>query len=118
MELSRRVLSRKAGREDAEQLRELINWKDHDGVQYAEAFLKRLAELLPAKRSRKPKPVCIARLGATMMNYGEYNGKGYDEVPRERLDWYLKVQEEAVRSLTAYLNHPEVDDHRRQRGCD
>jgi hypothetical protein len=115
-----RVAGSKAAREIVES--GLLVWEDGHGADFAERFLEVLKELLPktrasvlleeaAKADAKPKP--IARLGATVLEYGEFRGRTYDEVPKERLDWYLARAEENVASLKAYLKHPEFEGYRR-----
>lgn len=90
-------------------------WQDGTGADYAEWFLKELANLLPKRQCEEPKEEAmepIARLGATVMPFGQYNGRTFDDTPVEYLDWLCASQEGFYYKLRAYLTHSEVQSRR------
>ncbi len=111
-----KIKAKVKAREDAKMIREMLSWEDGTGHQYAESLLKELRSLLPIREADKPKEPPklepIARLGATVMAYGEFAGQQYDQVPLNRLDWYLQVAERDAKQLRAYLTHPELQSRR------
>lgn len=50
----------------------------------------------------------LPRLAAFVMPFGVHHGKTLEEIPFEYLDWLVGVQEETLRSIRAYLQHPEL----------
>lgn len=110
------VGDRRAGRKDATEVIGVYEpmAKSQD---YREAFVNLIVmscgmlhglEIKPKQPERQP----VARLGAMIIGYGEFVGFKYDDIPRKRLDWYLKAAEENARSLRAYLTHPDLDSYR------
>lgn len=86
-------------------------WFDGHGADYAEAFLEKLAELLPKRRVAVPQPaksVPLERLGSTLLLYGQHKGKTFDETPIEYLDWLCRANEDMAKDLRDYLTHPEI----------
>lgn len=134
-----RVEARVAARKAAKEIIELLSWPDGYGADYADAFVETIRELLPKRRCPicggtehvdplpgtvgrrcikccdvgNSRPVPIARLGATRIEYGEFIGQCYDDIPLERLDWYCRKAEENAKSLRAYLKHPDLESRRR-----
>jgi hypothetical protein len=106
-----------AGREMAAELCEYIGqpWEDGTGADFAESLLRELAERLPKRAKQiepEEKPLPIARLGATIQNYGQYSGKCYDDIPLSYLDWLCRENERQYKELKAYLTHPELESRR------
>jgi hypothetical protein len=112
-----RVELRIAGRNMARELWTLI---DGDGVQhaYAESLLETLQLLFGLQPSTKEgnavenNCVPIARLGATAMPFGRFNGQPLDEVPLDYLDWLCRSTENFLEDLRAYLKHPDLKSRR------
>ncbi len=117
MDQETRIKAKVKAREDAREIAEMLSWEDGTGADYAEAFVKELRARLPVREQDKPKPPPkpepIARLGATEMGYGAFAGQTFDDIPLDRLDWYLRMAEENARQLRAYLKHPELKSRRR-----
>lgn len=113
----KRVAARKTGRREAELIFDcLVSWPDNYGADYAEAFLEELKNRLPQRADHKPDEkqlTPIARLGSTSLWYGEFKGQTFDDVPLDRLQWYLKVSEDNAKQLREYLTHPELESRRR-----
>jgi hypothetical protein len=123
--ISRRVQGRDAAAEAWELYQGELGGGGTPDPETSEAFVEELArrfglltpdlERAAAKAELEP----IARLGATVIGYGEFANQQYDSIPRERLDWYLRKAEENAAALRAYLNHPELESWRRgRRGVD
>jgi len=103
------------GRRQAIELFDLLEWEDGFGADFAESLLKELAKLLPHRKKDEisvEQPTPIARLGSTLMPFGAYQGKRFDDVPLEYLDWLCRSQEDFYRDLRAYLKHPELTARR------
>ncbi len=110
-----KILARKSARDSASEIIQLLEWPDGYGADFAEAFLEALRSKLPKRRTTEPtpeKPQPIARLGATVMPFGAHQGKSFDEVPLEYLDWLCGTQESFHQALKAYLKHPELISRR------
>jgi hypothetical protein len=112
----KRIEQRVAGRNMARELFTLIEGDAADR-NYMESLieeLRRLSGLVDAEIAdeEEPEKVPIARLGARIMEYGEFNGRCADDIPPARLDWYLRKAEETVTWLSAYLNHPDFESRR------
>ncbi len=112
----KRIQARIDGRKAAAELFQLTTPPDGYGSEYADELCETLRKLLPQRKATevKPEPLQpIARLGATIIEYGEYRDDSYDNIPLDRLDWYLRKAEENAKSLRAYLKHPEIESRRR-----
>ena len=110
-----RIKARIAGRQQAFEIVQLLEWKDGTGADFAETFLEELRSKLPQRaKSQEPEkpPEPIARLGATKMNFGAHFGKSFDEVPLDYLSWLCGSSEDLLKSLRAYLKHPELEARR------
>lgn len=111
-----KIKAKVKAREDAKMIREMLSWEDGTGHQYAETLLKELRSMLPMREADKPKepqkPEPIARLGAAKLHFGQFSGQPLDEIPLERLDWYLNHSEKTVKLLKTYLTHPELASRR------
>lgn len=115
MDAQQRIKARIAGRRQAGEILSLLEWEDGTGADFAEHFLDELRSKLPQKhepQQEEPPPVPIARLGATKMTFGAHNGKSFDEVPLDYLSWLCGATEDSLKSLRAYLNHPEIESRR------
>lgn len=110
------IAARVAGRHSAVQVAPILEWPNNHGADFADGFLSEMKKLLPQRKADIVEPERlqpITRLGATVIEYGVYKGNSYDEIPIERLDWYLRMAEENAKSLRAYLKHPELEARRR-----
>lgn len=111
----KRTKAKIAGRKMAAELIGLCDWEDGTGADYAESLLRELKKLLPKREAdieTEVKPVPIARLGATVIKFGEHHDKSYDAIPIDYLSWLCGQQEASVKSLRAYLKHPELESRR------
>jgi hypothetical protein len=118
----KRVKARKHARDEAQGAFDMIHlidgtppWPDGYGADWAEAFLEKLAELLPKRRVSEPepeKPIPIARLGGKVMVFGQHNGKCFDDIPLDYLDWVCAKSEDFVKEVRAYLTHPDLESRR------
>lgn len=108
--LKRRV----AGSLRAVEFAQLLESHEIEDADFMDGFLSRLnrdfgcCEIETA--GVKPEP--IARLGATRIPFGSYDGMAFDEIPLEYLDWLCRSQEEFYKQLRAYLKHPELKSRR------
>lgn len=108
-----KVAAKVAGRKAAEELVSLLSVPDGHGADYADILCETLRALLPKRRVPEPeKPIPIARLGAMQMNFGIHQGKTFDEIPLEYLDWLCRSQEDMCKNLRAYLTHPDLKSRR------
>jgi len=48
------------------------------------------------------------------IEYGEFNGTEYGDIPKKRLDYYLRKAEENARELARYLTNEKVAERLRQ----
>jgi len=110
------IAARVAGRKQAAEILDLLEYDKDTKQQFGGAFLDEIHQHLIGKQpEEKPNPANIepiGRLGATIMRFGEFSGMPFDNVPMERLDWYLRTAEENVKVLRAYLTHPEIESRR------
>lgn len=106
------------GRHDARTLASLLNPGDRPQA-WLHGFIDQLSRELGIERDPAPSPAKahppISQLGGRLLSFGEYAGQPLDEIPLDRLDWYLAKSEETRRLLTAYLNHPELEARRGSR---
>lgn len=119
----KKIKARVAGRKEAIPIYEMLflsdgtpPWDDGYGADYAEALLEKLAELLPHRRLPAPEPEKrepIARLGAMVIEFGQYKGQCFDEIPLDYLDWICRTYEGLVKGVRAYLTHPELESRRK-----
>ena len=105
----KRITARIAARKSAEDVLELLDWPDGTGADFADAFLERMRSLLPRRQEKDPPPktVPLARLAATTMPFGKHEGRRFDDIPDDYLDWLCRSQEEFLADLRAYLRHPD-----------
>lgn len=90
-------------------------WPDGHGADWAEAFLEKLAELLPKRRVPKPEPepiIPIAQLGSKIIMFGQHKSKCFDDIPLDYLDWLCATYEDLVKDVRAYLKHPDLETRR------
>jgi hypothetical protein len=122
MSQEEKIKARVYGRQQAAAAYDLIllsdgtpPWFDGHGADFAEAFIEKMAELLPKRRTdapaKEPLPP-IARLGAVTLNFGQHKGLPLDEIPLDYLDWLCRTYEDLVKDLKAYLTHPELKSRR------
>jgi len=109
--LARRV----AGSLMAVELASLIASSDIEDADYMDGLLDRLnrdfgQQEITDVADVKPEP--IARLGKTIMPFGQYKDNSFDDIPLEYLDWLCRSQEDFYRNLRAYLKHPDVEARR------
>lgn len=111
-----RIKAKVKARDDAREIAEMLSWEDGTGHEYAESFIKELRNRLPVREAAKPKPPAkptpIARLGATLLEFGKYADRDLDQTPVEYLDWLCRQQERLVGTLKEYLTHPELKSRR------
>ena len=109
-----RIRKRIEGRKAAGDIAELIGDLLHDRA-YLAAFVEELQARFGEQHveAQTPPPEPIGRLGSTLIEFGVYRGKTFDDVPLEYLDWLCRVQEDSAKRLRAYLKHPELEARRR-----
>lgn len=111
-----RVISRINGRNMAGEIvkARLLNDADFADRDYMEAFVEELKRVsghwVETPELVKHQP--IARLGSHVLDYGEFRGRCLDDIPLERIDWYLRKAEENAKILGAYMTHPELESRR------
>lgn len=114
-----RIQQRMDGRQMGRELFALIEG-DTASIPYMESLVEEIelkaGLLAPSEAKEHDKREPIARLGAHVLDYGEFAGRSLDEIPRDRLDWYCRKAEENAKVLGAYLKHPDLES--RRRGCD
>jgi hypothetical protein len=112
--LARKVIDRIGGREIASEVRKMYG-PELSTADTAQACVDELADkLLPkAAEAKQEALVPIAQLGTSTLEFGEFKHTHLDDIPRDRLDFYLRKAEENVKLLRAYLNHPELEARRR-----
>jgi hypothetical protein len=99
-----KLQQRIAGRKMGETLFELIEG-DTTNLAYMDSLCAELCKNVP-----KPKVDLgpLERYGGTIMPFGQYQGKTFDECPIDYLDWLCGVQEDFLKTLRAYLKHPSM----------
>jgi len=115
------IEARMAGRHMASVLHDLITedfhdlivedgnpWKNGTGADYAESLLRELAKLLPHRKLDNEELQPLSRLGAVTIKFGLHKGEPYSNIPIGYLDWLMKSSEDSVKSLRAYLTHPDL----------
>lgn len=111
--LKRRV----AGSKMAVELMSLVASKDIEDADFMDGLLDRLQRDFGSRDVSKDDVEAavtpIARLGATVMPFGRYEGQAFDAIPVDYLDWLCRSQEDFYRDLRAYLKHPELEARRR-----
>ncbi len=111
----KRIISRINGRNMAAEIASLLDDADFANRDYMESFveeLKRASGHWVEADAAVEKAAPIARLGHTLMPFGEHKGKSFDFVPLSYLDWLCRSQEEFYRALRSYLTHPELESRR------
>ena len=113
--MSESLKRRVAGSLYAVELMQLVKTSDLEDADYMDGFLDRLNREFGQQEitdvgDMEPQP--IARLGATIMPFGQYKDNSFDDIPLEYLDWLCRSQEEFYRDLRAYLKHPELEARR------
>ena len=113
--MSESLARRVAGSLYAVELMQLVKSSDLEDADYMDGFLDRLNRDFGQQEIEDVgdvKPIPIARLGSIVMPFGQHQGKCFDDVPLEYLDWLCRSQEEFYRDLRAYLKHPELESRR------
>lgn len=109
-----RIASRVRGREAATELLSLLDAEVRDDPNAMEAIVESLECFTNRNKPATPLPTePIARLGATTVPFGQHNGKDFDGVPLDYLDWLCREQEAFYKRLRDYLRHPELESRRR-----
>lgn len=85
----------------------VANVSEHDDADFRLGFWREIAKQLPpahrprAQTTLRPMSDQESRaFGNRRITYGEFAGQRYDDVPMERLDWYV-VQSEELRRYVA-----------------
>lgn len=79
----------------------------------AEAFRIAVCGKQPEKPPEAPEPLePIARLGSIYLEFGWQNGKCFDDIPLDYLEWLCGKTEDTAKHLKAYLTHPELPGRR------
>lgn len=106
---TKRIELRIKGRAEAREVLALLEDMHEIQRQACVEFLMVELGLRPKEVAKEIEPV--GRLGAHFIEYGEFRGEKLEDVPKDRLDWYLARAEENVKTLTSYLNHPQFRQH-------
>lgn len=109
-----KIASRVAGRKLAAELLECVDDDARSCSDLMEAVVEEFEQFTnrsAAKPVEKEEP--IARLGATIVPFGQHAGKDFDSIPLEYLDWLCREQEGFYKRLRAYLKHTELEGRRR-----
>ena len=118
-----RIRLRVAGRQMAADMVSLIDNQSRTSRDYVESMLEEIARIAPFYPNADRHDPCgvpeenvthepIARLGATIMPFGQYADNSFDDTPIEYLDWLCRSQEGLYKDLRAYLKHPELESRR------
>lgn len=93
----------------------LVASRDIEDADFMDGLLDRLDRDFGRREveASEAQPIPIARLGATIMPFGQHKDASFDDIPLEYLDWLCRSQEDFYRDLRAYLKHPELEARRR-----
>lgn len=109
-----RIASRVRGREAATELLSLLDAEVRDDPNAMEVIVETLECFTGRNKPSEPVAVePIARLGSTTIPFGQHNGRDFDSVPLDYLDWLCREQEAFYKKLRDYLKHPELESRRR-----
>jgi hypothetical protein len=111
----KRIAARVDGRKAAGDLLELLSESDKNNRDFMQSLVDTIStvcDLVPEPEPT-PTPEPIARLGATKIPFGQHNGKDFDSVPLDYLDWLCREQESFYKTLRSYLKHPDLVSRRR-----
>lgn len=113
----KRIAARIAGREEAEALISCIDHNYLASPDCMEAIVEEFEKYTNRNKPQTPAtPEPIARLGATIIPFGQHLGRTFDQTPLEYLDWLCREQEGFYKTLREYLKHPELEGRRRAAG--
>jgi hypothetical protein len=112
-----RIASRVRGREAATELLSLLDDEVRSDPEAMEVLVELLESFTNRNQPKAPEPTeptePIARLGCTRIPFGQHNGKDFDGVPLDYLDWLCREQESFYKTLRSYLKHPDLESRRR-----
>jgi len=116
----------RAGRATAESFRQLCQEEIAELSKYSvdavASFCEEMREFFgPGPKPQKTEAAVIPMTDAETreferrrIEYGEFNGTEYGDIPKKRLDYYLRKAEENARELARYLTNEKVAERLRQ----
>lgn len=113
-EAEARIKSRVRGRDLARELLDLLDPGDIDDKHFMASFVQEVIahsgmQLEAKKKAREPGN--FESLRTVVIEFGQYKGSLYDEVPLSYLHWLCGEREDDLLLLRGYLMHPQLKNH-------